>query len=140
MGREIFIDTGAWFALSDGRDQYHKRALQCYRALREQRQQLITTNLVIGEAFVLIRRAGGTQVAFRFLDAIRQSAQLVKVYSTTQHEAEAEKLLRQFADQDFSFVDAVSFAVMRERAITDAFAFDHHFLVAGFVLQPGDVS
>lgn len=139
MSREIFIDTGAWLALSDTRDQYHGRALQCYRALREQRRQLVTTNLVIGEAFILIRRAGGTQVAFRFLDAVRQSAQLLKVYSTIEHETEAEKILRQFADQDFSFVDTVSFAVMHERNITEAFAFDHHFLIAGFILQPDDV-
>jgi predicted nucleic acid-binding protein len=33
-------------------------------------------------------------------------------------------------------VDAVSFAVMRQRGLTDAFAFDRHFLAAGFVLLP----
>jgi uncharacterized protein len=136
MGSEIFVDTGAWLALSDIRDQYHKDALQFYRTLREQRRQLITTNLVMGEAFVLIRRAGGAQPAFRFLDAVRQSAQLLKIYSTAEREAVAEKIIRQFSDQDFSFVDAVSFAVMRERNINEVFGFDHHFLVAGFMLQP----
>lgn len=136
MSEAIFIDTGAWLALADMRDQYHREALQFYRALREQRRYLVTSNLVMGEAFSLIRRTGGTQVAFRFLDAVRQSAQLHKVYSTPEYEATAEKLLRQFVDQDFSFVDAVSFAIMRERDIAEAFAFNHHFLIAGYILYP----
>ncbi|MGI8915633.1 MAG: hypothetical protein ACR2JY_17915 [Chloroflexota bacterium] len=39
-------------------------------------------------------------------------------------------------DQDFSFVDAVSIADMRCRGIAEAFAFDHHFLIAGFTTVP----
>ena len=38
--------------------------------------------------------------------------------------------------QRFSYTDAVSFAVMRSRAVTDAFAFDQHFSTAGFVRVP----
>ena len=47
-----------------------------------------------------------------------------------------EEVLRRYDDQDFSLIDAVSFAVMQERNITEAFAFDHHFLTAGFALTP----
>jgi predicted nucleic acid-binding protein len=49
---------------------------------------------------------------------------------------QAEEILRRYAEQDFSLVDAVSFAVMRERGIAEAFAFDRHFLIAGFTLVP----
>ena len=41
-----------------------------------------------------------------------------------------------YKDQDFSYADAVSFAVMRERDIDRVFAFDHRFLIAGFTLIP----
>jgi predicted nucleic acid-binding protein len=51
-------------------------------------------------------------------------------------EREAEQLLRQFRDQRLSYVDAVSFAVMRSLGVTDAFAFDQHFSTAGFVRVP----
>jgi predicted nucleic acid-binding protein len=37
-----------------------------------------------------------------------------------------------YTDQDFSFTDAVSFAVMTERRIRDALSLDHRFVVAGF--------
>ncbi len=42
--------------------------------------------------------------------------------------------LTRFDDQPFSLVDAVSFEVMRREDVTSAFAFDHHFEVAGFEL------
>ena len=46
----------------------------------------------------------------------------------------AEAILAQFEDQDVSYVDATSFTVMRNLRLTSAFAFDHHFSVAGFHL------
>jgi predicted nucleic acid-binding protein len=60
----------------------------------------------------------------------------VKLYSDATMEARAEETLAQYHDRDFSFVDAVSFAVMRQRGIAEAFAFDHLFLTAGFALMP----
>jgi predicted nucleic acid-binding protein len=42
--------------------------------------------------------------------------------------------LNRFRDQAFTLVDAVSFEVMKRERITHAFAFDHHFTVAGFAL------
>ena len=57
----------------------------------------------------MIRRYSGHQAAMQFLDSTRQSSRLTKVYSDAALEAEAEKLLRRYADQDFSLTDAVSF-------------------------------
>jgi len=136
VSREIFVDAGAWIAISDTRDKYHAAAIQFYQRLLQERRRLVTTNLVVAEAHVVIRRAGGYQPAMRFLQSVRQSSRLLKVYSDPTLEAQAEAILRRYADQDFSFADAVSFAVMQERGITEAFAFDHHFSVAGFALVP----
>jgi uncharacterized protein len=49
-------------------------------------------------------------------------------------EDEAENLLAQYDDQDFSYVDATSFVAMRRLAIEEALVFDHHFSVAAFAL------
>ncbi|MBI2940542.1 MAG: PIN domain-containing protein [Chloroflexi bacterium] len=136
MAREVFVDAGAWIALSDAGDQYHGAAVEAYHDLSRHSPTFVTTNLVIAEAYVLIRRAAGHPAAMRFLRALRQSSRLLRIYSDAALEQEAEEVLARYADQDISFVDAVSFVVMRERGITDAFAFDRHFLAAGFVLQP----
>jgi predicted nucleic acid-binding protein len=136
VGPEVFVDTGAWIAIAVAEDQYHEAAVEVHRRLLHQGLALVTTNLVIAESYVAIRRVGGHQPAVRYLQSIRESSRLVKLYSDATMEARADETLAQYHDQDFSFVDTVSFAVIRQRGIAEAFAFDHHFLTAGFVLMP----
>ena len=84
----------------------------------------------------MIRRNMGYLPAINFLENIAASPRLVKIYSDSTLEKAAEKILRKYTDQDFSYTDAVSFAVMENNNIHNAFAFDSHFLTAGFTLVP----
>ncbi len=136
MVPEVFVDSGAWIALSIDHDAHHGAAISEYHRLVDHPVLLVTTNLVIGESYALIHRFGGHQRAVRFLAIVRRSPSLNKVYSDAALEDEAEALLVKYADQDFSFVDAVSFVVMHSRGIAEAFAFDHHFQTAGYTLVP----
>ena len=136
MPPEVFVDSSAWIAVTVETEQYHRVAIDAYRLLLQRSIVLITTNLAISEAYISIRRHGGHAAAVRFLESIRQSPRVIKVYSDEALEADAEQILLRHADQDFSFVDAVSFAVMHSRGIADAFAFDHHFQTAGFTVIP----
>ena len=136
MTKEVFVDTGAWIALTDTRDGLHAAATEVYPLVLQQWGRLVTTNLVIAEAYNMIRRRLGYGAGMQFLESVRKSSRLVKVYSNEDLEIQAEDILRRYTDQDFSLVDAVSFAVMHERNITEAFAFDRHFLTAGFTLIP----
>lgn len=86
---------------------------------------------------MILRKALGHRAAVSFLESLRQSPRIQKIYSTLELEQEAEKILRQYADQSFSYTDAVSFTLMRQRSIGEAFAFDQHFVTAGFVVVPG---
>ena len=137
MAREIFVDAGAWIALANDRDVHHQAAKAAYLRLLKEYQKLLTTNLVVAEVYVVLRKTLGHRPATTFLDSVRQSPRIQKVYSTAELEQEAEELLRRYADQDFSYADAVSFALMRQRGLDEAFAFDRHFATAGFVLVPG---
>ena len=136
MAREVFVDAGAWIAIAVTGDDHHGAAVGYYQQLLRQPDNLVTTNLVIAEAYVGIHRAGGHSRAMIFLTSLGQSNRLVKVFSDADLEAQAELILARYSDHDLSFADAVSFAVMRQRDITDAFAFDRHFLTAGFALRP----
>lgn len=51
-------------------------------------------------------------------------------------EQEAEAILRRCGDQDFSYADAVSFALMKARGIKEAFAFAKHLATIGFRRVP----
>jgi len=136
LSTELFVDAGAWIALADADDQYHQLAAQTYPELLRRYRRLVTTNLAIAEAYIVIRRALGHTAAMAFLDGLSASRRIEKVYSGPGLEMEAERILRQYADQDFSYVDAVSFALMHQRGLTDAFAFDQHFATAGFLCIP----
>ena len=136
MTREIFIDTGAWIALADITDNLHPVAIEAYPLVLQQWDRLVTTNLVIAEAYNLIRRRLGYKAGMQFLETLRKSPRLIKVYSDEAIETEAETLLHQYNDQTFSLVDAISFALMTQRDIAEAFAFDRHFVTAGFTLVP----
>ena len=135
MGRNTsFVDTSAWYALADRSDQHHNEAVEIYPKLLSGNLPLKTTNLIIAETYILIRRGIGYQAAITFLENIASSPRVVKIYSDSIPEEAAESILRQ--NQDFSITDAVSFVVMKQYGITEAFSFDKHFVTAGFTLIP----
>jgi len=137
--RRVFVDTGAWFAVQVPDDQWHGSAVRTLRALLAGASALVTTNHVIGETYTLLRVVRSHAAAVRFLDHLEETRRLERIFVQHDTEARAFRLLRQHADQDFSFVDATSFAVMRAERIRHAFAFDRHFSTAGFLRVPGDV-
>jgi predicted nucleic acid-binding protein len=83
-----------------------------------------------------MRRALSHQAAIHFVDNIEASPRVIKIYSDSTQEEQAIDILRQYQDQDFSYTDAVSFAVMKQYGTVEAFAFDQHFITAGFTLIP----
>ena len=81
--------------------------------------------LALGAAYTLDRELGGARCSRSSVSFSRRS--------TRDLERDAERnCLARYADQDFCFADAVSFAVMTERRIREALSLDHHFVVAGF--------
>jgi predicted nucleic acid-binding protein len=98
---------------------------------------LVTTNHVIGETYTLLRSRLGFDAAQGFMARTRASALTRRVFVPESWEAAAEDLLGRYSDQDFSYVDAISFVAMRRLALSEAFTFDHRFTVAGFTLLAG---
>ena len=74
--------------------------------------------------------------AMIFLDSVSSSPRIMKVFSDDVLERHAEQLLLKYEDQDFSYTDAVSFSVMAQLDMQEAFSFDHHFITAGYKLTP----
>jgi predicted nucleic acid-binding protein len=137
MPPTVFVDAGAWIAIADESDQHYRAATRLNRQLAANRTPLVTTVLAVAEAHSLTLRRGGYERAMSFLGTLRQSSRLMCVYPDAELGNEAELLLARYSDQDFSLTDAFSFAVMRQRGIREAFAFDKHFAAAGFTLLPG---
>lgn len=136
MSRELFVDTGAWLAILDPRDKYHQVAVAFYREALMRYSWLLLTNLVAAETYVNVLRNAGHHKALSFLDIVEQSSSVRCIWSDQKLETRARDILRRYDDQDFSYTDAVSFALMQQRELSEVFAFDHHFSVVGFVQLP----
>lgn len=135
----VFVDTGAWFAVQVTDDSRHTVARETFTRLLAAAETLVVSNLVIGETYTLLRVSRGYREAKRFLEMLAQSRRVERMFITEQVERQAYEILERFADHPFSFVDATSFALMRQQRIGHAFAFDAHFATAGFLRIPADV-
>jgi predicted nucleic acid-binding protein len=138
LGR-VFVDTSAWFAVQVTDDAHHDAASRTLPLVVESCQALVTTNLIVGETYTLLRVTKGYREARRFLDRLGQSRRLERAVITEHLERQAYEILHRYAEHAFSFVDATSFALMRMQRIQHAFAFDVHFRTAGFLRVPVDV-
>ena len=133
--KEIFVDTGAWLATADPRDKYHTQASNIYPTHLQNYDLLITTNVILSETYSLSLYRIGYKSTLSLMRGILRSAKIKTLYISADHQQSALAILEKYDDQLFSLVDAISFAIMQEREIEEAFAYDSHFLTMGFQLN-----
>ena len=136
----IFVDTSAWVAVTNSNDQYHDKASTFYKIIFKEYQELLTSSLVVAETYILLRLDCGPDAALGWWERVCSSLKVKVIYADPAITGEAIKILRKFYDQPFSLTDAVSFALMKKMKVTDAFAFDVHFTIAGFIQLPEQAS
>ena len=130
-----FADTGWWVAWSLPGDARYHEALGMLAALGRS-EQVLTTSLVVGETWTFLRREDSHSTAVGFLDRVDtllRTNRLVVHRVTDDQETAAWEWLRKHDERVYSFVDATSFRVMRDRRLREALAFDQDFSAAGFV-------
>jgi predicted nucleic acid-binding protein len=132
----IFIDTGAFLARYLKRDQHHGAASTVWKNVAAAGTPCFTSNLVLSESLTLLARRADYHFAAERARHIYSSRYLHILRSDADDEASAIQLFEKFSDQKVSFCDCVSFALMRRFAISDVFAFDLHFAIAGFKTLP----
>jgi predicted nucleic acid-binding protein len=130
--QRVFVDTSAFIALLDPRDDSHAQAVRIEQSLANQAAHLVTTNFVLDETYTGLRGKIQHSAILRFRDSVRQSRQLNVMRITETLEDQAWEIFARYHDKDFSFTDCTSFAVMQQLGITTAFAFDEHFEQFGF--------
>jgi predicted nucleic acid-binding protein len=130
----IFVDTSAWYAIVDNDDNDHKAAVAFHIA---NTTPLITTAAVFSETITLLRYRIGHDAARIFGQKLKESSFVRLVALTPADEERAWEIFIRYRDQNFSFADCTSFAVMQRMKIATAFTFDKHFSVMKFGVVPG---
>ena len=134
----IFVDTGAWIAILNPNDQYHREAVAVYRHFQQQKTRFLTTDYVIDETVTRLRYDTNHSIAVMFLERIEllvETDVLTLIEIDNRIFQEAITLFRQYDSTRLSFTDCTSFVVCQENDILEAFAFDQHFLMMGIDLR-----
>ncbi len=130
----IFIDTGAFLGRYLRKDQYHKRAVAGWEKLRQKFHPCFTSNFVLDETFTLLARRAGYSFAAERARVIYSSEIVAILRPHEEDERAALALFEKYADQEVSYTDCISFALMQKNGISQVFSFDKHFRYAGFRL------
>lgn len=132
QGEAAFVDSGAWIALALSRDPLHGHARKQWDELQSAGAGLHTSLPVVIETFTFLDRNATRDVALAWKDSIYEPG-IVDILDCTRDDLDASwAYFRRNDLHKLSAVDATSFTIMRRSRIRLAFAFDHHFAVAGF--------
>ncbi len=99
---------------------------------------MLTTDYVIDETLTTLRSRLGLAVAEAWWEMVTASRRL-RIEAIDPPRAErARFLFFRHKEQDFSFTDCSSFALMRELRLRHVLTLDRHFRHMGFELVPGN--
>ena len=137
--KRVFIDTSAWIDLMNSNERHHAAAVAFHKSLAPMTLR-ITSWGIVSETFTWIRYHIGYREASRWLslkDSLEHQGFLQVVYPDPQMEVGVRKVISRFHDQQLSYVDTFTIALMQSRPDIDAiFAFDHHLSLAGIPVLP----
>ncbi len=126
----IFVDTGAWFALHVPQDPNHTRAIAW---LRDNSEQLLTTDAVVSETLTLLRARRESSRAIQVGRSMIEEGEVELQFITPQEFHRAWILFQQSRASGWSFVDCSSKVIMDTLRIRQAFTFDTHFQQFGSI-------
>lgn len=127
---EVYVDTSAFIAFTDGSDTHHP----LFARLFANPPRLVTTSLVIAEGHGWFLRRFDRTRALGFLALVEMLAPLVIVSVTAKEITAATKLMRRFSDQDLTLADAVGLHLMGVRKAKSCWSTDRHLRLTGIPL------
>jgi uncharacterized protein len=131
----LLIDTSGWGNLIDPTQPFHQQTAMLYRAARQQKHRILTTNYIITEVVALLTsplRISRPQI-IAFVQSLRDSPYIEILHIDPETDAQSWQLLASRQDKAWSLVDCSSFIVMQHNNITQALTNDHHFEQAGLI-------
>jgi hypothetical protein len=136
MKRKVFVDTAAWLALVNKSDAAHQKARTVRDALLKVHIQFVVTNYVMVEIANALCKVPQRETAVKLINSIEMTKNIEIVEIDKEIYKEAWQVYSTYLDKDWSLTDCMSFVVMREKGITEAFTTDKHFEQAGFNILP----
>ena len=125
---DAYVDTSALIAFADASDTYHAVFRRLFAAPPS---VVVTTSLVVTEGHAWFLRRFDRVKALRFL-AMVDDMSFLDVRSVGARELDgAAAMVRRFADQDLTLVDAVGLHLMHEAQVVSCWSTDRHLGLGG---------
>lgn len=132
----VFVDTGYLLALEIASDQHHQAATNHWQGVVTALPRLVTTSYVFSEVVTFFNSRGQHSKAIQVGNNLVQSPSVHFIHVDTALFYEGWAYFQRHQDKDYSLTDCISFLVMQKLGIRTAFAFDQHFVHAGFTKEP----
>lgn len=129
----VFVDTGVFVAAQNRRDKLHDAAVAALKDVATGKLgRAFTSDYVFDETVTLTRgRTGSLAEASKVASRILGRPPIPRVFDmlmvTGPAFREALRVLESYEDKPFSFTDATSVALVRQRAIERILSFDGDF-------------
>ena len=129
----VLVDTAAWIALVNTRDELHSPAEQTMADLRRRKVALVTTEFVLLEVANALCTSAWRAKGVKLIDGFRSMLNLRIIPADTMLLAQGWELYRSRPDKEWSLTDCTSIVVLQKEQIEQVFSSDRHFEQAGFV-------
>ena len=123
---KVFVDTGAFCALTIPKDQHNLTAKSVYKQIQKDKAVIYTSDYVLDETYTLLKTRSSHATAIKFMEQMDKS-QIDILRITEDIEESAKALFKKFDDRRLSYTDCTSFALINHLEIEAVFAFDEHF-------------
>ena len=128
----VFVDTAAWIALFDPSDHLVPAARQVLLTLQQSQQPLVTSAFVLLEVTAAFAAPAYRSRIIMFINGLDHLPDVtIEAASHAWYQA-GWQIYQHRLDKAWSLTDCISFAIMQQRNLTDAFTSDRHFEQAGF--------
>ena len=119
----IFVDSSFFIALSNKRDQWHKKAIALSRRI-DKEDALFVSDLIISETVTGIGKLKGGKEGKILFDYITDNCEIQYLDMKL-----CDKAIETFLKYDgtLSFADSVSIEIMRQKGISEIASFDRDF-------------
>ncbi len=134
--KHYFLDASFVIAAGLARDQNHERAAKMWPPLLQSGVRLVTTAFIFEEIVTFFNGKGEHALAVHFGNVMVSSEHVEKYRVGWDVFNAAWDYFVQHQDKRYSFIDCVSFVVMKRESIAEALTFDAHFTQAGFQIVP----
>ncbi len=126
----FFLDTAYVLALLNSHDAYHKRAKELLPQLRKAHKVWVTEAVLVEVGNALARSNRSAAVAFINSCYVTANVKVISVDKVLFRRA--VKFYYAHKDKEWGLTDCISFIVMQDHGLREAFTTDIHFQQVGF--------